>query len=259
MTTPKQIQPSSNDRSVITNPVSLMGQPTSNSQSNQSSANQSALTGLNANSHAMSSPANKLTLGSTAGNQISSDIPYNPYGVSNSSSVTGDSQTANSTHEVAAPTVSQTVTSTWSKFAQQSGPSQAIESTKTSDSFQQFKKQAKERMDKEKLIEVQEQRRREREQQEREQQEKDRLTHEQRIDQEGEMALNSLARSEQSPILSPASDSQSPASGAASGSSGNNMLKLREQERRKREALASQNQMDLSRQSEIMSKFEDRV
>lgn len=261
MTTPKQT--SSNERSVISNAVSLMGHPTSNTQSsNQSGVNQSQTLGsIGANSHAINSPANKLTLGSTTGNQIPTDAPFNPYGVStNSSSISGENQATNNTaHEVSAPSASQTVTSTWSKFAQQSGPSQAIESTKTSDSFQQFKKQAKEKMDKEKLIEMQEQRRREREQQEREQQEKERLTQEQRIDQEGEMALNSLARSEQSPVLSPASDSQSPASGAASGSSSNNMLKLREQERRKREALASQNQMDLSRQSEIMSKFEDRV
>lgn len=260
MTTPKQIEPPTNDRSVISNAVSLMGQPTSNTQSNQSGPNQTQAIGvLSANSHGVSSPSNKLTISSSAGNQISTDVPYNPYVVStNPSSSSGDNQaSSNPNNEVSAPTASQTVASTWSKFAQQSGPSQAIENTKTSDSFQQFKKQAKEKMDKEKLIEMQEQRRREREQQEREQQEKERLTHEQRIDQEGEMALNSLARSEQSPVLSPASDSQSPASGA--GSSGANMLKLREQERRKREALASQNQMDLSRQSEIMSKFEDRV
>lgn len=157
--------------------------------------------------------------------------------------------------------ITNNVTSSWSKLAQQTPLSaQPIESIKSHDnSFQLFKKQAKEKQDKEKLIEMQEQRRREREQQEREQQEqaeRDRLSQEQKIDQEGEMALSSLVRSEQSPVLSPASDCQSPASVAGTSGSGSNLLKLREQERRKREALANQN-LDLSRQSEIMSKFED--
>lgn len=266
ITTPKQIQPSFNERSVITNAVPLLGQqPSNNTQSDQAGSNLSQVIGnLSSNSHVINSPA-KLTLaGSASGDQISGDVPYNSYAPNAASSSGASHPTTNSTHDVAAPTVSQSVASTWSKLAQQSGPSQAIESTKTLDSFQQFKKQAKEKMDKEKLIEMQEQRRREREQQEREQQEreqqeKERLTQEQRIDQEGEMALNSLARAEQSPVLSPASDSQSPASGAGTSVGGSSMLKLREQERRKREALASQNQMDLSRQSEIMSKFEDRV
>lgn len=279
------------------NPVSMLGQPPNNStQSNQAGSIQSTLIGdLGANSHAaLSSPAKGPLGGATSSaasvsavssigpsvtNQISGDAPYNSYGVttnaSSASSAGGSGSggsssiqpTTNSTHDITATSAPQTVPSTWSKFAQQSGPSQAIENTKTIDSFQQFKKQAREKKDKEKFIEMQEQARREREQQEREQQqreqqEKERLTQEQKIDQEGEMALNSLARSEQSPVLSPASDSQSPASGAGtSGGSGggSSMLTLREQERRRREALASQNQMDLSRQSEIMSKFEDRV
>lgn len=243
---------------MITNPVPLLGQPPSNNtQSNQAGSNPPTVIGnLGANSHAINSPA-KLPLGSAVGSQISGDVPYNSYGAAaTSASSSTVHPSINSTHDISAPTTSHSSASTWSKFAQQSGPSQAIESTKTLDSFQQFKKQAKEKMDKEKLIEMQEQRRREREQQEREQQERERLTQQ---DQEGEMALNSLARSEQSPVLSPASDSQSPASAAGTSGGGSSMLKLREQERRKREALASQNQMDLSRQSEIMSKFEDRV
>lgn len=278
------------------NQVSMLGQqPNNNTQSNQTGSIQSTLIGdLGTNSHgALSSPAKGPLGGATSSaasvsavsavgtgvaNQISGDAPYNSYGVTtNASSASGGGggsgggsgqPTTNSTHDITAPSVPQTVSSTWSKFAQQSGPSQAIENTKTIDSFQQFKKQAREKKDKEKFIEMQEQARREREQQEREQQqreqqEKERLTQEQKIDQEGEMALNSLARSEQSPVLSPASDSQSPASGAGTSGGisggGSSMLALREQERRRREALASQNQMDLSRQSEIMSKFEDRV
>jgi len=258
------MQPSFNERSVISNAVPIIGQPPNNTQGNQAGSNQSQVIGdLGTNSHAISSPAKATLVGTTtasASNQIPGDLPYNSYGVATNPSASGASQTTtNSTHEVLAPPPAQTAASTWSKFARQAGPSQAIESTKTLDSFQQFKKQAKEKQDKEKFIEIQEQKRREREREqlEREQQEKERLTQ----DQEGEIAVNSLARSEQSPVLSPASDSQSPASGAGtSGSSSgvSNMLK-REQERRKREALASQNQMDLSRQSEIMSKFEDRV
>lgn len=262
----------------------MLGPPPNNTQSNQAGSIQSTLIGdLGANSHALSSPAKgplggatssavsiTAPVGSSGANQISGDVPYNSYGVttnaSSASSASGP-PTTNSTHDITATSAPQTGTSTWSKFAQQSGSSQAIENIRTTDSFQQFKKQAREKKDKEKLIEMQEQMRREREQQEREQQEreqqeKERLTQEQRIDQEGEMAVNSLARSEQSPVLSPASDSQSPASGAGTsggGGGGSSMLTLREQERRRREALASQNQMDLSRQSEIMSKFEDRV
>jgi hypothetical protein len=242
-----------NERSVITNPVSL-GQPQSNNTpSNQAGTN--LLADVGSNSNALSTPAKLPLGGATAGIPIAGDASFNSYGASSTApAVTGASHSTNSTHDIISPAASHSTASTWSKFAQQSGPSQPIESTKTLDSFQQFKKQAKEKMDKEKLIEMQEQRRREREQQEREQAERERLTQ----DQEGEMALNSLARAEQSPVLSPASDSQSPAS-AAGTSSGSSMLKLREQERRKREALANQN-LDLSRQSEIMSKFEsDRV
>lgn len=237
-----------------------MGQPSSNTTlGNHANPNSSQLIGdLNSNSHAISSPA-PLPIGGITGTHIPGDVPFNAFGAVTSglpTSAIGQVST-NSTHDTSAATTSQTSATTWSKFAQQSGQSQAIETNpKALDSFQQFKKQAKDKQEKDRLIEMQEQRRREREQQEREQQERERLTQQ---DQEGEMALNSLARAEQSPVLSPASDSQSPASGASTSRGGSSMLNLREQERRRREALASQNQMDLSRQSEIMSKFEDRV
>lgn len=276
---------------MITNQVPNMGQPPNNTHSNQAGSNQSQHIGdLGTNTHVIRSPLTKVGGGATLSgpsastpaavgpNQIAGDVPHSgTYSIGAPtvpSSTTGASLTVNNTtHGATAQstaTTSQTpaAPSTWSKFAHQSGPSQPIESTKTLDSFQQFKKQAKEKLDKEKMIEKEQKRREreqlEREQHEREQQERERLTQEQKIvDQEGEIALNSLVRSEQSPVLSPASDSQSPAShagtGGSSGGAGSNMLRLREQERRKREALASQNQMDLSRQSEIMSKFEDRV
>lgn len=238
---------------MITNPVSL-GQPQSNNTpSNQAGAN--PLGDVGSNSNALNPPA-KLSLGGNAsGIPIAGDSSFHPYGTpSTGPATTGASLTTNSTHDIVTQAASHSTVSTWSKLAQQSGPSQPIESTKTLDSFQQFKKQAREQLDKKKLLEMQAQRQREREQQEREQAERERLTQ----DQEGEMALNSLARAEQSPVLSPVSDSQSPAS-AVGTSGGSSMLKLREQERRKREALANQN-LDLSRQSEIMSKFEsDRV
>lgn len=272
------MQPSFNDRSVITNATTMMEQQSNNNNAlgNPAAQNQSRVIGgdLSSNLHAINSPA-KLTLDRTSAPSstqipgedalfkslggLSSGIQSNT-GTQSSGGMSGSQATSNSGHEVSGPN---NVTSTWSKFAQQTTvSSQPIESNRTLDSFQQFKKQAKEKQDKEKLIEMQEQRRREREQQEREQQEREqaereRLSQEQKIDQEGEMALSSLVRSEQSPVLSPASDCQSPASVAGTSGGGSNMLKLREQERRKREALASQNQMDLSRQSEIMSKFED--
>lgn len=245
-----------NERSVISNPVSTLGQqPSNNTQTNQAGPN--LLSDISLNSHTGKSPA-KLPLGGLdPSSQLSGDAPFSSHPTSATGAAASNAGiTTNSTHDIITPTATHSTASTWSKFAQQSGPSQPIENTKSLDSFQQFKKQAKEKRDKEKLIEIQEQRRREREQErEREQAERERLNQQ---DQEGEMALNSLARSEQSPVLSPASDSQSPASGAGTSVGGSSMLKLREQERRKREALASQN-LDLSRQSEIMSKFEDRV
>lgn len=245
---------------MIKNPVSILDQTANNTQINPTRPGQtSILTDPSSNSHALNSPA-KLPISSPAGtaiNQISSELVGNSFGLAAPTTISASSNANSSTNPanpITAPNAAANLTSTWSKVALQSGPSQTIEPTKTLDSFQQFKKQAKEKMDKEKLIEMQEQKRRDREQAER-----DRLAQEQKIDQEGEMALNSLARCEQSPVLSPASDSQSPASGAGTSGDGSSMLRLREQERRRREALVAQNQMDLSRQSEIMSKFEDRV
>lgn len=240
-----------NERSVITNPVSL-GQPQSNNTPNQAGTN--LLGDVSSNSNALNPPAKLPLAVGPASIQIAGDASFNSYGTSSTAPpATGAGHSTFSTHDIITPAASHSNASTWSKFAQQSGPSQPIESTtKTLDSFQQFKKQAKEKQDKERMIEMQEQRRREREQEEREKAERERLTQ----DQEGEMALNSLARAEQSPVLSPASDSQSPASGAGTSGGGSRMLNLREQERRKREAVANQN-LDLSRQSEIMSKFEE--
>lgn len=241
---------------MISNPVTALGQqPSINIQSNQTGSN--LLGDISLNSHTSKSPAKLPLVGLDPSSQLSGDTPSSSLAAATATASVGATNLGtNSTHDIIAPAATHSATSTWSKSAQQSGPSQPIESTKTLDSFQQFKKQAQEKMNKEKLIEIQEQRRREREQErERELAEKERLNQQ---DQEGEMALNSLARSELSPVLSPASDSQSPASGAGTSVGGSSMLKLREQERRKREALASQN-LDLSRQSEIMSKFEDRV
>lgn len=258
------MQPPFNERSVIPNAVPIPGQPTNDNQSNQTGVNQSQVIGdLGTNSQAIGSPAKVPLSGAatSAGSIIPSEVLYNSFDAgSNAPVASGASQpTTNSSHDVSTHSASQSGASTWSKLGRQSGPAQPIESTKTLDCFQQFKKQAKDKNHKQRIIEMEEQRKREREQQEREQQERERSTREQRIDQEGEMALNSLARSEQSPVLSPVSDSQSPASGAGTSGGSSNMLRLREQERRQREALASQSQMDLSRQSEIMSKFEDRV
>lgn len=269
--TPKPIQPSYNDQSVINSGGSLLD-PTQNSttvsQLRQNQAQHQSIGGdISSNSHSTSVLSKSALVGaSSLSDSAPNHVNYDSFGVPlpasvNSAAGGGGALTAglsSATSVLSGSTVtpSSTVpTGGWSKLAQQTGPSQAIENTRTLDnSFQQFKKQAKEKQDKQRLIEQTELRMK----RIREQQERERITHEQRIDQEGEMAVSSLARSEQSPVLSPASDSQSPAS-AAGGTSGNtaSMLKERERERRRREALASS--MDLGRQSEIMSNFEDRV
>lgn len=259
---PKISQPPFNNTNVINNPLM---DPTNNSRNiNQSSSNQmlSHPSELNANSTGSLS-TNPVARTAGLSGDVQNDVNFDSFGVPVSVSSFSDTNVDNASTNNASSTMSGSALTTnssvgWSKLAQQSaGPSQAIESTKKlENSFQQFKKQAKEKQDKQRLLEQQEQKQKKL----REQQERERLTHDQRIDQEGEMAVSSLARSEQSPVLSPASDSQSPAS--ASGVNNTNaasLLKERERERRRREAAASASAVDLNRQNEIMSNFEDRA
>uniref|UniRef100_A0A131XJ13 Putative transcription initiation factor tfiid subunit bdf1 n=1 Tax=Hyalomma excavatum TaxID=257692 RepID=A0A131XJ13_9ACAR len=139
----------------------------------------------------------------------------------------------------------------WSSLAQSAAnsPGQALKTAQVKDSFQQFKKQAREKLDKQRqLFEAQEQRR------QRELAEKERL----RQEQEKQRTLPRLA-----PSTSVTADGtedegrrappQSPTENA--GVSERERQRLREQERRRREAMAVQ--IDMNRQSDIMATFEE--
>lgn len=160
----------------------------------------------------------------------------------------------------------------WSSLAQSaaSSPGGALKTSNVKDSFQQFKKQAKEKMDKQRqLFEAQEQRR-----QQREMAEKERLLrqeHDKRRDEEephhqgrkGSTTPASLPSGQ--PHLSlvdspsagpPAHQDVSAGSNASSPAvSERERQRLREQERRRREAMAVQ--IDMNRQSDIMATFEE--
>ncbi|XP_023248223.1 homeotic protein female sterile [Copidosoma floridanum] len=157
--------------------------------------------------------------------------------------------------------------SSWSSLARASSPhTVAATSTKnTSEAFQQFKKQAKEKQDRQRALI---------ERQQKEQAERERLRQEKerRQKEEGEAALE-RARKTTSPLsASPASsistprrdpvnkeetDSNSPSHSASQGKSERERERhrLREQERRRREAMAGQ--IDMNMQSDMMAAFEE--
>lgn len=139
------------------------------------------------------------------------------------------------------------------------GPSSTNIQLTAQNSFQQFKKQAKEKQEKQRqLSEQQEIRRRQKEQEDKE---RERIEMDKKKEREENAALESLtSRVEGSPVLSPNSGSQSPASASGLGSTssnGNSIQQLREMERRRRENLAGQ--IDLNRQSDLMATFEERL
>ncbi|KAI1290345.1 Bromodomain testis-specific protein [Halotydeus destructor] len=130
------------------------------------------------------------------------------------------------------------------------------------DTFAAFKKQAKEKEDKQKMLqEQQEQRRMQREQEERLKAQKEKERQQQREEEE---ALERARRATQQHIEDAriqqdalGGSNSSPSTGSASPAqsiSERERLRLREQERRRREALA--NQIDMNRQSDIMANFE---
>ncbi|XP_060876785.1 bromodomain-containing protein 3-like isoform X5 [Metopolophium dirhodum] len=156
-------------------------------------------------------------------------------------------------------------TSVWSSLAQQAAsdannqvPGASIKPS-TADSFQQFKKQAKENAKKQRaLIEQQEMRRHQKEQAEKE---RIRIENEKRREKEEEEALEKarkIVAEQQSSRLdevkasSNTDDSSSPSQDRAA--EGRERQRLREQERRRREAMV--NQIDMNRQSDLMAAFE---
>ncbi|CAH1736719.1 bromodomain-containing protein 3-like isoform X2 [Aphis gossypii] len=157
-------------------------------------------------------------------------------------------------------------TSVWSSLAQQAATDAnnqqvagASIKPSTADSFQQFKKQAKENAKKQRaLIEQQEMRRHQKEQAEKE---RIRIENEKRREKEEEEALEKarkIVAEQQSSRLdevkasSNTDDSSSPSQDRAA--EGRERQRLREQERRRREAMV--NQIDMNRQSDLMAAFE---
>lgn len=123
------------------------------------------------------------------------------------------------------------------------------------DTFAAFKKQAKDKEDKQKLLQIQQEQRRL--QKEHEERERLKLERERQKEREADEALDRVRRAAMSPaedlIGSPSPSSQGSASPAQSMSERERARK-REQERRRREAQAGR--IDMNRQSDIMATFE---
>ncbi|KAL4090494.1 hypothetical protein QTP88_025321 [Uroleucon formosanum] len=169
------------------------------------------------------------------------------------------------TNQLSDQRVVNAATNVWSSLAQQAAtdvnnqvPGASIKPS-TADSFQQFKKQAKENAKKQRaLIEQQEMRRHQKEQAEKE---RIRIENEKRREKEEEEALEKarkIVAEQQSSRLdevkasSNTDDSSSPSQDRAA--EGRERQRLREQERRRREAMV--NQIDMNRQSDLMAAFE---
>ncbi|XP_025411553.1 bromodomain-containing protein 3-like isoform X3 [Sipha flava] len=170
------------------------------------------------------------------------------------------------TNQLSDQRVVNAATSVWSSLAQQAAtdannsaaPGASVKPS-TADSFQQFKKQAKENAKKQRaLIEQQELRRHQKEQAEKE---RIRIENEKRREKEEEEALEKarkIVAEQQSSRLdevkasSNTDDSSSPSQDRAA--EGRERQRLREQERRRREAMV--NQIDMNRQSDLMAAFE---
>ncbi|XP_078045321.1 homeotic protein female sterile isoform X5 [Augochlora pura] len=162
--------------------------------------------------------------------------------------------------------------SSWSSLAQASSPQSTAGSSMKSaarDSFQAFKKQAKEKQDRQRaLMEQQEMRRQQKEQAERE---RLRQENERRREREEEDALDKVRKTvgdQQGNVLSATSraeevkaivdtDSSSPSHSSSQDKAAaeRERQRLREQERRRREAMAGQ--IDMNMQSDLMAAFEE--
>ncbi|XP_054272014.1 bromodomain-containing protein 3-like isoform X3 [Macrosteles quadrilineatus] len=156
--------------------------------------------------------------------------------------------------------------SSWSSLAQSpttnavpGAPAAAVGPKALADQFQAFKKQAKEKMLKQRaLIEQQEMRRQQKEQAERE---RLRLENERRREKEEEEALEKArktaaeaARVEEVKVVVP-EKTGSPGGAVDKSAAERERQRLREQERRRREAMASQ--IDMNMQSDLMAAFEE--
>ncbi|XP_043254379.1 bromodomain-containing protein 2-like isoform X7 [Colletes gigas] len=164
--------------------------------------------------------------------------------------------------------------SSWSSLAQASSPQSAAGCSMKSaarDSFQAFKKQAKEKQDRQRaLLEQQEMRRQQKEQAERE---RLRQESERRREREEEDALDKVRKTshvgdQQGNVLTPTSrteevkaivdtDSSSPSHSSSQDKAAaeRERQRLREQERRRREAMAGR--IDMNMQRDLMDAFEE--
>ncbi|KAJ8734130.1 hypothetical protein PYW07_014681 [Mythimna separata] len=162
--------------------------------------------------------------------------------------------------------------SSWSSLAQAGSPqsipnmgtNHQIKQKPVMDSFQAFKKQAKEKIDRQRaLIEQQELRKKEQAERERQRQETER-----RQPDEEKMRVGTGVRKVESaevasPRVSPVARASPPAAAAAAAAaapdkpaaSERERLRQREQERRRREAMAGQ--IDMNMQSDLMAAFEE--
>uniref|UniRef100_A0A2H1WGE6 SFRICE_001097 n=1 Tax=Spodoptera frugiperda TaxID=7108 RepID=A0A2H1WGE6_SPOFR len=162
--------------------------------------------------------------------------------------------------------------SSWSSLAQAGspqsipnmGPNHQIKQKPVMDSFQAFKKQAKEKIDRQRaLIEQQELRKKEQAERERQRQETERR----QPDEEKMRVAQGVRKVESaevaSPRVSPVARASPPAAAAAAAAaapdkpaaSERERLRQREQERRRREAMAGQ--IDMNMQSDLMAAFEE--
>ncbi|CAL7946911.1 unnamed protein product [Xylocopa violacea] len=162
--------------------------------------------------------------------------------------------------------------SSWSSLAQASSPQSAAGSSMKSaaqDSFQAFKKQAKEKQDRQRaLLEQQEMRRQQKEQAERERlrqenerrrerEEEDALDKVRKTvsDQQGSVMTANSGAEEVKAIVDTDSSSPSHSSSQDKAAAERERQRLREQERRRREAMAGQ--IDMNLQSDLMAAFEE--
>ncbi|XP_076353714.1 bromodomain-containing protein 3-like isoform X2 [Tachypleus tridentatus] len=126
--------------------------------------------------------------------------------------------------------------------------------TSALDSFQHFKKQAKEKQDRQRqLKEQQEIRRHQKEQEEKERQ---RIERERQREKEEEEALERLRKARQAQQQGQ-TEEKTQQNDSQQASNERERQRLREQERRRREAMARQ--IDMNRQSDIMATFEENL
>ncbi|XP_063696364.1 homeotic protein female sterile-like isoform X2 [Culicoides brevitarsis] len=148
----------------------------------------------------------------------------------------------------------------WSSLASGSPQSTPKPKPPAMDTFQAFKKQAKEKEARQKLLEQQEIKRVQKEQAEKERQRQQEQIKAKQQQEQAEQALNNGRKMDQVSRAdelkaSPHANSQSPIASAVSAADKRAELRRMEQERRRREALSSQ--IDMNMQSDLMAAFEE--